>query len=183
MPECDSVSDGRNISMEERATPNTAAMATTSTWRWRGDCSNGIALLLYWFDTHRRTYARTAQIISLPFSTQSLRQSTQGIIPRFISALCPPERAALDPIIRQANYSCANMHTPSSCIYIYIHAENTRLYGTQCMHDPVSVRCIAGCSLVLSLPLVFCLFSSSILSLSLPLWNPLFFVVTVVVTV
>lgn len=102
------------------ATPHTAAMATASTWRWRGGCSNGIALLLYWFDTHRHTYARTAQIISpLVLHTQSVRQLTQGIIPPpHISTLRPPRRepphTASDRIIGQANYSCANMYAPSS---------------------------------------------------------------------
>lgn len=149
-----------------------AAMATALTRRWRGASSNGITLSLYWFDTHRHAYAHTAHFFLSTYT--HTRTRTTCTVAQMVNTghYCPvssqqslPWRAytAIDQIIRHANYSCANMYTLSSCTST--QRKKRRFYRTQCVHDPVSVRCIAGCSFFLSLPLVFCLFSSSVLSL------------------
>lgn len=92
-----------------------------------GACSNGIALLLYWSDTH--TYARAAQINPAFFSTHTQNHSDSrhkappphSNPPRHAwSQRSVPWRephAALERILGQPNYSCANMYASSSCIH------------------------------------------------------------------
>lgn len=150
-----------------------AAMVTTLTWMAGGGVdgwySNSIALLLYWSGTlspsHTltHTHASIAKITSLFLQSQS--HSCAFIPPLHLkrSVACKEQHTALDWIIWQPNYSCANTFTLCTCMHLHSHR---RLSRTQCMHDPVSARCIAGYGLCSSRSplLVFCLFTSLVAS-------------------
>lgn len=116
---------------------------------------------------HTHTHASIAKITSLFLQSQS---HSCAFIPRFISSALQPAKSSTQ--LQTESYDSLITAVQTHSLYVHvcicIHTEHRRLSRTQCMHDPVSARCIAGYCLCssrsLSPRLVFCLFTSLVAS-------------------
>lgn len=147
-----------------------AAMVTILKWRWRGGCSNGIALFLYWLDTHRHTYAHTAQNLFSPH-----KRSAQVFIAQFNLSIISWRHKALLQIKSEGRLITAvEACACTSWAHVYCTCKSAQRKRIHSVPDPISCEMHSWVLfLPLSPPLVFCLFSSMLSLSPVSMWNPL----------